>query len=388
MRESRQRICLCMIVKDEAAVIERCLQSVQPLIDHWVIVDTGSTDSTRELISQQLAHLPGLLGERPWQDFASNRNQALALAREFLKTQSTQGGAANRDYLLLIDADEALELPTNFQLPPLSQPAYDFQMRYGDLSYARTSLIAADVDWAYVGVLHEYLQCAQQAVPTLLPGLSVRVRAEGARSRNPRKFHDDAALLEAALKRDPDNSRDQFYLAQSYRDAGETDAALSAYQRRAAMPGWDEERWYALLQVALLTERLHGESQPAAVLDAYQQAYQTRPSRAETLVEQARWHRLRSEFPAALLCARAAAQIPLTDDRLFIDLACYGWRALDEWSIAAWYCGCLAEGAEVMQRLLRLPPPSGELPRVRANLGFYQSRGFALEVDVSGVDSA
>ena len=41
-----------------------------------------------------------------------------------------------------------------------------------------------------------------------------------------------------------------------------------------------------------------------------------------------------------------------------------------------------------MQRLLRLPPPSGELPRVRANLGFYQSRGFALEVDVSGVDSA
>ena len=44
------RICLNMIVKNEAPVIERCLASVRPWIDHWVVVDTGSTVGTEERI--------------------------------------------------------------------------------------------------------------------------------------------------------------------------------------------------------------------------------------------------------------------------------------------------------------------------------------------------
>ena len=44
---SGKRLCLNMIVRDESAVIERCLASVRPHVDHWVIVDTGSVDDTR-----------------------------------------------------------------------------------------------------------------------------------------------------------------------------------------------------------------------------------------------------------------------------------------------------------------------------------------------------
>jgi glycosyltransferase involved in cell wall biosynthesis len=69
-------ICLNMIVKNEAPVIGRCLASVRPLIDQWVIVDTGSTDGTQALIREALADLPGVLIERPWVDFAHNRNEA------------------------------------------------------------------------------------------------------------------------------------------------------------------------------------------------------------------------------------------------------------------------------------------------------------------------
>ena len=39
-------ISLCMIVRDEAAVLERCLQSVAHLVDEIIIVDTGSVDET------------------------------------------------------------------------------------------------------------------------------------------------------------------------------------------------------------------------------------------------------------------------------------------------------------------------------------------------------
>jgi len=74
-------ICLVMIVKDEAAVICRCLESVKPVIAHWVICDMGSTDNTPELIQTALSGIPGTLHRSPWVDFGHNRTQALKLAK-------------------------------------------------------------------------------------------------------------------------------------------------------------------------------------------------------------------------------------------------------------------------------------------------------------------
>ena len=58
---TKPRICLNMIVKDEAHVIERCLASVIPHITSWCISDTGSTDNTIEVIENVMAKagLPG-----------------------------------------------------------------------------------------------------------------------------------------------------------------------------------------------------------------------------------------------------------------------------------------------------------------------------------------
>src|SRR5579862_8821121 len=111
-RSCKQKICLSMIVKNEAAVILRCLDSVRPIIDYWVIVDTGSTDGTQDIIREYLKDLPGELYERPWQDFAHNRSEGLALARP------------HGDYSLIIDADDALEIPEGFQLEELTADSY------------------------------------------------------------------------------------------------------------------------------------------------------------------------------------------------------------------------------------------------------------------------
>ena len=44
-------ISLCMIVKDEEPVIARCLDSVRDLVDEIIVVDTGSSDGTKEIVS-------------------------------------------------------------------------------------------------------------------------------------------------------------------------------------------------------------------------------------------------------------------------------------------------------------------------------------------------
>ena len=68
--KTQPTICLTMIVKNESQVIRRCIDSVKDYISYWVIVDTGSTDGTQDLIKEIMTeyNIPGELHERPWVD--------------------------------------------------------------------------------------------------------------------------------------------------------------------------------------------------------------------------------------------------------------------------------------------------------------------------------
>src|SRR6201999_3751974 len=103
---------------------------------------------------------------------------------------------------------------------------------------------------------HEYLECSAPFTQAKLEGIVNRPRSDGARSADPQKYQKDAALLEEALRVEPNNQRYRFYLAQSYRDAGRPDKAHEHYAKRAAAGGWAEEAWYSLFEVARLRERL------------------------------------------------------------------------------------------------------------------------------------
>jgi tetratricopeptide (TPR) repeat protein len=333
-----------MIVRDEAGVIRRCLDSVRPLIDTWVIVDTGSVDGTADVIRDHLRDLPGEIHERPWRDFGHNRTEALELAR------------SKADYVLVIDADEVLEVEPGFRLPPLDLDSYRILTRYSGHSYHRIQLVRSDLGFRYEGVLHEHLTSDHAKTEGTLAGVVNVPRSDGARSRDPAKYEKDAEILERALERDPGDTRSTFYLAQSFRDAGMLERAIAAYERRAAMGGWAEEVWYSLFQVGVLRQRLGAPT--ALVLEAHLRAHQYQPRRAEPLCALSSYHRGRAEYALAHLFARPIAHCPRPDDGLFVDDALYEWRALDEYAIAAYYTGDHPAALAANDELLG----SGKLP--------------------------
>ncbi|MBO2458056.1 glycosyltransferase [Actinomadura violacea] len=330
MPSGKQTICLTMIVKNEAHVIARCLASVRPLITSWCIVDTGSGDGTQKIIREELADLPGQLHERPWRDFGHNRTEAIELAR------------GKADYDLVIDADDVLVIPGGFAMPRLTADSYEIRVEDCGTSYYRVHLFRGDLDFHYVGVLHEVIMSGPGRSLARLDGLGYRRMYDGARSTDPLKFRKDAALLEKSLKAEPGNTRYAFYLAQSWRDAGEYTKAAAAYERRAGMGGWPEEVWYSLYERARLAEHI-GEDDDA-VIAHYVRAFETRPQRAEAPCHLARALRLRNRPAAAYPFARTASDIPRPNDILFIDDSVYTWRALDEFGIAAYHTGLYREG--------------------------------------------
>ncbi|MGH3782197.1 MAG: glycosyltransferase [Pseudonocardiaceae bacterium] len=347
-----------MIVKNEAPVIERCLSSVRPLIDSWLIVDTGSVDNTQGIVRDCLGELPGELVERPWVNFAHNRTEALRLAK------------GRADYVLVIDADETLEQDDGFRIPDLTADAYYIEMRYGGCSYLRKQLLRDGLPWRYVGVVHEYLDCGEAHSEEMLSGLRTVVRHDGARARDQETYRRDALALEAAIADEPDNARYVFYLAQSYRDAGDLAMAIRTYSRRAEMGGWNQEVWFSLYQVAQLGERLD-RSWPEVMQD-YLTAYNFQPDRAEPLFRIGMHYQNRGEHAIAHIFLSRAAAIPRPRrDNLFVELPVYDYMAALEHAVSAYYVGDHATAIATNNELLRSAslPPHG-IDQVIANRRF------------------
>jgi glycosyltransferase involved in cell wall biosynthesis len=336
-----------MIVKDEAPVIRRCLDSVRPMIDCWAIVDTGSTDGTQEIIRAHLSDLPGVLAERPWVDFAHNRNEALDLARE------------RADYVLVIDADEVVVCDPAFALPPLEADVYDVETYYDGCTYLRKQLIKASLPWRYRGVVHEYLECPEATSQELLQGICTIPRRDGARARSADTYRRDAAALERALEQDPGNARDVFYLAQSYRDAGDFEAALTAYRRRVALGGWHEEVWYALYQAAVIEARLERWD---AALHTFLAAHELDPSRAEPLLRVGAYYLKSGQHQLAHEFLRRATEIPEPGvERLFVERPAYHVTRWFEYAVACHHVGDHAGAIATTSELLRSPALPADL---------------------------
>lgn len=338
---ANQKICLNMIVKDESKGIRKCLESVKPFIDYWVIVDTGSTDGTQEIIKEYFKDVPGELHEQSWVDFAHNRNEALKLAKE------------KGDYLLFIDGDDILTFDPDFKKPTLDKDAYYITISYSGMNYARTSLVKSNLNWRWDGVVHEVLVCSDNTSNDTLSGVTMLILGKNRSPEEGRqKFLSDAKVLEEALEKEPHHTRYTFYLAQSYRDAGELEKAIQSYQKRVDLGGWDQEVFWSLYQIAILQE--HQNCPEETVLKSYSKAFVYRPTRIEPLYRLAKHYRLKENYLLGYLISKQALEIPPTNDILFLESWIYDYDLLLEFSICAYwiekYEEALIAGAKLIEK--------------------------------------
>jgi FkbM family methyltransferase len=255
VQEKEFALCLNMIVKNESHIIKETLTKLLQKIkfDYWVISDTGSTDKTKEIITEFFKEvgIPGELYEDDWVDFSHNRNKALEYA--FGKSK----------YLLVFDADD--EICGDFVLPELTRDSYSLQ--FG--SYTRPQIVNNHKRWKYVGVLHEYI-CSNDsrindASTEIIKGPYYTISGRsGNRNLDSNKYLKDAIILEKAYY-DALNAKDKiyyrygFYCANSYYHYGKYEDAISWYKKTLENGGWAQEKYVSCLNLYTCYEKMNNK---------------------------------------------------------------------------------------------------------------------------------
>jgi glycosyltransferase involved in cell wall biosynthesis len=143
--QKNTKICLSAMVANESRVILRMLESCYRYIDYWIIQDNGSTDNTKEIITDFFAekNIPGFLYDTKWEYPGFNRDHLLQMC---LKSEH------GCDWILRMDADEQLAVDSDFdwtQLSDLNIQSFNITADAGDSLYYRTWLWNARLPWNF-----------------------------------------------------------------------------------------------------------------------------------------------------------------------------------------------------------------------------------------------
>ena len=236
-------ISLVMIVKNESKIIERCLDSIKPILDSIVISDTGSTDDTISIIENYIEKnkLKGKVYKDEWKNFGYNRSKSITNAQEWLKENNYN---LEKTYLITIDADMIFKINPSFdKINLLKKDSWIIQQINSNLTYYNKRIFRSKLAFKCIGVTHEYWGCDDKDEEDKLTELYIDDIGDGGAKAD--KYTRDISLLTQGIIDEPKNERYFFYLAQSYADSGDIDKAIEWYKKRIEAGGWNEEVFIA-----------------------------------------------------------------------------------------------------------------------------------------------
>tara|TARA_B100000123_G_scaffold146575_1_gene108262 strand:+ start:14585 stop:16687 length:2103 start_codon:yes stop_codon:yes gene_type:complete len=290
--EQIPKICLNMIIKNESKIITRLLDSVLPLIDHYVICDTGSSDNTIEVLNDYFKDktICGKIVEQPFEDFGKTRSFALKECEN----------EPDSDYILLLDADMLLEIPSDFDAKAfkktLTKDLYFILQGSDSFQWNNARIAKNNIGFFYKCPTHEYIDLHREYSSGNISKNELFIRDIGDGGCKEDKFIRDIRLLENGLKEDPNNCRYLFYIANSYKDIGQFDNAIEYYNKRIKSGGWYQEIAMSYYYIGLCYK---GLNRVGDAINTWLEGFDNLPKRIEGLYEIIHHYRCSEKYTIA-----------------------------------------------------------------------------------------
>jgi len=380
------RLAISQIVKNEAHVIQRMLNSIKSIIDCAVFVDTGSTDGTQDVIKKwgEENNIPVFVYERPFDNFENSRNYAM----EMVKDKS--------DYAFWLDADEVMEIDHKvFDKNKLDKDLYMFNTYINSMKYTRNECWNTNKNFRWYGPVHEFIVSDEQNLSSgLMEGLFVKVQMDGGswKGNIPDKYKKHSMILEDYIDNKDRAARWVFYTAQSYHDSASIPdnrqeneerlrRALKYYKERITrMDGYEEERFYSQFRVGTIMKVL--EEPWYRVHQELLKAYSMDPLRAEPIKVICDYYLATGEWNLAYLYTKFGVENffnknPYPTRLLFVDESLYAWRFLEIHAASCFYTNRKEEGSKTYKLLLDVINKNpqyftpDETMKIRSNAQFF-----------------
>lgn len=237
-------ISLCMIVKNEEEVLSNCLESVEDICDEIIIVDTGSTDQTKEVAKQ----FTDKIYDFKWiDDFSAARNYSFSLA--------------TKDYILWLDADDVIPKEDQKKLKELKK-----QLNYNidavsmyyivdtdknghpTFFFRRNRLVKRSKGFKWIGAVHEYIEVNGNILESDISVLHNKKR----KKENSQEIDRNLKIYENRIKNGEEfTPRDLFYYANELKDHKQYKKAIIYYQEFLdGKKGWIEDNIRACINMA------------------------------------------------------------------------------------------------------------------------------------------
>jgi len=356
----KHRIVLTMIVKNEEHVIERALNSCYKMIDSYCIVDTGSTDKTKEVIKNffDSKGIEGKIVDFEFTNYEECRNKSI----EFGKELGEYGFWMDADEELILDKTFSKQIFKTFLKGNKFPDQLVIDVHYGALKYHRAQFFKFSSDWYWYGPVHEVLTKNKEGSTQMqFPFGYHKVHPDGNSWQTDdlsKKYQDHAEIL---LQYQNDNewkdARWTFYLAQSYKDAANirlsTDPkdelgitlvkkAIQYFTERVAdKTGFHQEIYYSQLMIARLQYHLSSDD---LILNQLLKCEELNAdNRVEHLFNIASFLQAQSYHKSALMYLKLGLKYIKegTTSALFLEPMCYEWALYDMYGVSLYFTGDL-----------------------------------------------
>lgn len=379
---SSVHFCLLMIVRNEASIIYRALDSIKNVIGSYYIHDTGSTDGTQEIIQTfgTLNNIPGFVESREWKNFGANKTDLIQSAR----THSDER-ISKATYYVWLDADEVWISDRSNPLSYLtledsnklfekleSVTTADIFMiltLYGGLEYRRWNLCRNNQVYKWLQPVHEYFVGETRNSTHFIDNVYLLARKEGNSAKNPDRYKKDVEMFIDFLKENPNEPRATFYLAQSSEGLDE-ELANQTYKSRILLGGYYEEKYISCLR---LGRRLKDESERIKYLF---QGTLINPNRLECYYELMMIYYNKKDHKKAVSFGMMAPENRVAkSDFLFVETGIYNYSFDLHFGVSCFYAELYELGMKVTKRALEFVGlPTHIRGTLEANLGFFKTK--------------